>query len=519
MNFSQLSIDRTRRATAVRLSSLLRGVPVSQMFGPFDAEVAGITTDSRRVTDRWMFVATEGEHVDGHAFVQRAIEQGASVIVVQERQYRDGLHELLSASYVQHNTTTVLVVRDTREAVGLLADRYYGSPAAKLRLVGITGTNGKTTSSYLMKSVLERSGEKTGLIGTIASVIGKDVVPASFTTPPAEELHRLLASMVAAGCTSAVMEVSSHALALRRVEGIVFDTTLFTNFTQDHLDFHGSMEAYRDAKALLFRDHTRLGAAFNIDDPAWRYMASGFRRRRASFGQAARATHRIMDLQAGSAGTRFTLRHEGGETRITSALAGGFNAWNLAGVYAAASILGIEDRVIVRGLRAVRAVPGRFERIVSADGVTAVVDYSHTPDALEKAALAARALLGPDGRLIVVFGCGGDRDQAKRPLMGAVASRVADLTIVTSDNPRSEDPEAIINDILAGVRPDAAVERRPRRRAAIERALRLARPGDIVLIAGKGHETYQLVGRKRLDFDDRAVARVYFETRRGGVAA
>ncbi|MBL0173742.1 MAG: UDP-N-acetylmuramoyl-L-alanyl-D-glutamate--2,6-diaminopimelate ligase [Ignavibacteria bacterium] len=517
MMFSQLTMDIARRPAAHLLSALINTVPVVQMSGPHDAEVAGITTDSRRVSDRWMFVAVSGEHTDGHDHVQQAIERGASVVVVQLSAYRKKLKNLLSASYSQHNATTIVIVQDTRVAVAQLAEQFYGSPAKKLLLVGVTGTNGKTTTSFLVKSILEKSGRKTGLIGTIEYHIGKTVIPARFTTPPAEELHRILAEMVASGCTAAVMEVSSHALALQRVHGVQFDATIFTNLTQDHLDFHRTMAAYRDAKALLFSGHTRKRAILNSDDPSWERIGAGAGNRRSTYGSTGRPSFKLTSISSSARGTSVTLRHRGGETVITSPLIGAFNAYNLAAAFACGRALGIDADTIVAGLRRVKSVAGRFERITSADGVTAIVDYSHTPDALIKAIEAARGLLQGSGRIITVFGCGGDRDQTKRPLMGKAASRLSDLTIVTSDNPRSENPERIIDEIMRGVVDGADVERNAQRKLAIAYALRRALPGDIVLVAGKGHESTQQVGATRIHFDDREVVRSYFDEKRGGV--
>ncbi|MDH7516021.1 MAG: UDP-N-acetylmuramoyl-L-alanyl-D-glutamate--2,6-diaminopimelate ligase [Bacteroidota bacterium] len=519
MSFQKLAPDISRRAAHARFSSLLGGVDALQVFGPVDAEIGGITTDSRLVHDRSLFVAVEGEHTDGHRYVQEAIERGAAAVVVQERQYRQGLQAILSPAYVQHNMTTVAVVEDTRTAVAVLADRFYGSPASKLRFIGITGTNGKTTTAYLMRSVLERGGWKTGLIGTIAVCIGRKERPATFTTPPAEELHRLCAEMVAAGCTWVVMEVSSHALALKRVHGLRFDAAMFTNLTQDHLDFHGTMEAYRDAKLDLFRLHLGGPGVFNRDDPSWSFMAAPVKGKRVTYGQDARSTFRIRGVRATRGGTTVVLRYRGMEHEIRTRLIGSFNAYNLAAAFAAGVTIGMDPERVVEGLRRVRHVPGRFERLASRDGVLAVVDYSHTPDALEKAILSARAFTAKGGRVLTVFGCGGDRDQAKRPLMGAVSTRLSDYTVMTSDNPRNEDPERILDDIARGIPCGAPVERIADRRKAIERALRFARPGDVVLVAGKGHETWQIRDGKRRHFDDREVIRRYFERKRGGTAA
>lgn len=519
MNFNQVSIPLFSMPGAIKLSELVNGVSVVTLYGPWDAEIRGITTDSRAVRNGWLFVAVAGETVDGHAFVQQAMEQGARVVVVDEAHYERDLHQLLTASFVQHSQTTVLVVKDTRIAVAELAARFYGNPAQQLRLIGVTGTNGKTTVSTLIKAGLEAAGEKVGLIGTVQYVIGKRSLPAPFTTPPAETLHEVLAAMKAAGCTVVVMEVSSHALALRRVHGLVFDVTVFTNLTHDHLDFHGDMKSYADAKSLLFGRMTRGRAVVFADDPWATHVTRAAARKRILVGRVARAKVRLVDSTMNLSGSRITLE-EGEETTVLSSrLLGEFNAVNVALAYVACGAFGADPEAVARGLARSSGAPGRFERIASKDGLTAVVDYSHTPDALENALVTARRLVKPGRRLIVVFGCGGDRDHAKRPVMGGIASRLADLVVLTSDNPRSEDPIRILQDIREGIPESAPCIIEVHRRGAIRRALRLAEPGDLVLIAGKGHETYQILGTKTIRFDDREIVRTYFVEKRGGVRA
>ncbi len=517
MNFNQLSSKATNLTAPVNLSDIISDVAVVQMFGPHDVGVSGITTDSREVRDRSLFVAVEGASVDGHDFVQRAIEQGAGTVVIQLRQYEAGLKHLLSAAYAQHNETTVVIVENSRDALAILADRFHRSPSKKLRLVGITGTNGKTTTSCLIDAVLRAAGERTGLIGTVEYRIGRTVIPASLTTPQAVQLHALFADMVAAGCTSAVMEVSSHALALDRVKGIGFDISIFTNLTRDHLDFHTDMEDYAAAKALLFSRHTRGTAVVNIDDPAGARMRKACRRPVVTYGTSARAAVRIMDIRQMRRLMEVDVTWRGAAYTIVSPLTGRFNAFNLTAAFAACAAAGIAPGVILKGLRSVKSVPGRFERIVSRDGVTAIVDYSHTPDSLQNALATASALPVRSGRVIVVFGCGGDRDQGKRPLMGAIASEHSDIAIVTSDNPRTESPRAIIDAIVAGMTGAATQVVRVQREKAIRHAVRIAKPGDVILVAGKGHETYQIIGRKQSPFDDREVVRRCFDELRGGV--
>ena len=518
MTFNQVAKNLQSFPAGVRLSEIINDLQVVTLIGPWDVEIAGITTDSRKVKPGWMFVATQGEHTDGHHFTQSAMERGASCVVVSLLHYETHLSQLLTPAYCQHSGTAAVVVHDTRAAVALLADRFHGSPARDLKMIGITGTNGKTTVSYLIRSVLDTAGIRSGLVGTVAYRVGDEVRPAPFTTPLAEDLHALFADMRDAGCSAAVMEVSSHALVLDRVAGIGFDVSVFTNLTQDHLDFHRSMAAYRDAKQLLFGEHTRGVSLINSDDPHAADMSVLPPRRRKTYGTTGRPTFRMRDITLSPEGTSLTIAYRGVRHEIRSALLGGFNAYNLAAAFGACVLLGIDPAVVVRGLERMKNVPGRFERIVSADGVTAIVDYSHTPDALTKALQSAREFLG-EGRLITVFGCGGDRDQVKRPLMGAAAATFSECTWVTSDNPRSEDPEAIIHDILAGVPEGRDVRVKVERKSAIHAALRMARPGDVVLVAGKGHEDYQIIGTTRRHFDDREIVRAYFEAKRGGTRA
>ncbi|MBR9976167.1 MAG: UDP-N-acetylmuramoyl-L-alanyl-D-glutamate--2,6-diaminopimelate ligase [Bacteroidetes bacterium] len=516
MTFNQVAKNLHSFPAGVRLSEIINDLPVVTMIGPWDVEIAGITTDSRKVQPGWMFVATQGEHTDGHHFTQSAMERGASCVVVSLLHFETHLSQLLTPAYCQHSGTAAIVVHDTRAAVALLADRFHGSPARDLQLVGITGTNGKTTIAYLVRSVLDEAGIRSGLVGTVAYRVAEEIRPAPFTTPLAEDLHALFADMRGAGCTTAVMEVSSHALVLDRVTGIGFDVSVFTNLTQDHLDFHRSMAAYRDAKQLLFSLHTRGVSLINSDDPNAAEMGVLPPRRRRTYGTKGRPTFRMRDIRLSSEGTSMTITYRGEDYHIRSAMLGGFNAYNLAAAFGACVLLGVDPTLVVRGLERMRNVPGRFERFVSADGATAIVDYSHTPDALTKALQSAREFLG-EGRLITVFGCGGDRDQVKRPLMGAAAATFSEITIVTSDNPRSEDPEAIIRDILAGVPEGRDVRVQINRKTAIHTALRMARPGDIVLVAGKGHEDYQIIGTTRRHFDDREIVRAYFAAKRGGM--
>jgi UDP-N-acetylmuramoyl-L-alanyl-D-glutamate--2,6-diaminopimelate ligase len=396
----------------------------------------------------------------------------------------------------------------------LLADAYYGHPSRALTVVGITGTNGKTTTCYLVEALLGARGGLTGIIGTVQYRIGPEALPAGQTTPEAVELQALLARMREAGVAGVAMEVSSHALALHRVDGILFDVAAFTNLTRDHLDVHGTFDAYRGAKRRLFQllarsDKARRTAVVNTDDPSGAGMVEALGLETLTIGLGRAAMIRAVHREVGLRGIRVTVKTPVGQVELRSPLIGDHNVLNLLTAVGCGIALGLPLEEIARALSGVAAVPGRFERVDAGQPFLVVVDYAHTPDALERVLGTARALTSR--RLAVVFGCGGDRDRTKRPIMGEIAARLADRVWVTSDNPRSEPPEAIIDEILGGIRPNAADLARcvavPDRRVAIEQALGWAGPGDSVVIAGKGHETYQLIGSQVLPFDDRAVAR------------
>jgi len=418
----------------------------------------------------------------------------------------------------------VVCVDDSRRALGVLAGRFYGDPSSRLCMVGVTGTNGKTTVTYLCKAVLEAAGRRVGLIGTVSYQIGAECLPASHTTPGAVELQALLARMVSAGMEAVVMEVSSHALAQDRTAGCEFDVAIFTNLTQDHLDFHHDMDSYFQAKLRLFADLNPAGrksrpkrAVVNVDDARGGRVCGASRVPVWTYAIRQPADIRAEDVQLALSGIRFTAVTPCGRFPIESRLVGEHNVYNILAAIGAGLHEGVPPEVVQRGIASVANVPGRFERVEAGQDFTVVVDYAHTDDALLRLLTAARALKA--GRIITVFGCGGDRDRGKRPQMGRVAARLSDVVFLTSDNPRSEDPAAILREIELGVR-DVLAEKPVRyeviadRRAAIEAAVREAKAGDMVLIAGKGHEDYQIVGSTRLHFDDREVARAAIEARR-----
>ncbi|MEA2284388.1 MAG: UDP-N-acetylmuramoyl-L-alanyl-D-glutamate--2,6-diaminopimelate ligase [Solirubrobacteraceae bacterium] len=447
-------------------------------------EVTALAFDNRLVAPGTLFFCVPGFTRDGHDFAADAIARGASALVVQ-RPLGLGVPEVL--------------VDDVRAAMAPAAARLSGDPTASLAAVGVTGTNGKTTTAFLVRDLLEAAGRRTGLVGTVTAVVGGQERPMVRTTPEAIDLQGMFAEMLAGGDEAVVMEVSSHALQLHRADAIHWDVAVFTNLTQDHLDFHPTMEDYFLAKRRLFESGP-AAAVINVDDPYGARLAAETPGAITVGIDSPEASLRATGIAGDATGSTFTA---GGMT-LRSPLPGRFNVLNALGAVAAVRALGVEDETIAAALPRAARVPGRFEPVDEGQPFAVLVDYAHTPDSLENVLRAARPLTA--GRVICVFGAGGDRDRAKRPLMGAVVRDLADVAIVTSDNPRSEDPEAIIAAILEGAGPGAEVE--GDRRVAIERAIAMAEPGDIVLIAGKGHEQGQeFEGGRKLPFDDVAVAR------------
>ena len=483
------------------VSELLAALPVKTVVGAPPSSVSSIADDSRRVEPSSCFVAMPGLRQDARRFVPEAVRRGATLIVTEG--------EPLSGVSVAQ-----VLVPSARESLARLADTFYGHPSRELLLVGITGTNGKTTTSYLVEALLRARGLATGVIGTIQYVLGAERRPAGQTTPGALELGSMLALMRERGIRGVAMEVSSHALALSRVDGLAFDVAVFTNLTQDHLDFHGTLAEYRRAKRRLFEllarsPKPRRTAVLNADDPSAEAMIEGLDLPVLTFGLRGGASVHAVDYASTIEGLRMTAATPAGRLALTSPLIGEHNVTNLLGAVATGLALGLDPATIGGALAAVSGVPGRFEQVQAGQPFLVVVDYAHTPDALERVLTTARKLTR--GRLGVVFGCGGDRDRGKRPIMGGIAARLADRVWMTSDNPRSERPEAIIDEIIAGAREAGADPGRytaePDRGRAIRAALHWAEGGDTVVIAGKGHETSQIVGSDVLPFDDREVAR------------
>jgi len=462
--------------------------------GAPSVEIRELAYASAAVTPGTLFFCVRGFRADGHAFAPDAVKRGAAALVC-ERPLELGVPEV--------------VVPDARAAMGPAAARFFEEPTAELDVVGITGTNGKTTTAYLVRAVLEAAGRPAGLLGTVASVVGGREEPVERTTPEAIDLQRLFRRMLTAGDRACVMEVSSHALSLGRAEGISFAVRVFTNLTQDHLDFHPSMEGYYLAKRRLFDGPAP--AVVNVDDSYGRRLAAEVGNAATTYAIDAPAHVRARDVAHGAAGARFRCETPVGEVEIATRLPGLFNVHNALAAAAASLAVGVALEDVAAGLAAAGRVPGRFEPVEEGQAFAVLVDYAHTPDSLENVLRAARGIT--DGRLHVVFGAGGDRDRGKRPLMGAVARQLADRVIVTSDNPRSEDPDAIIEEILAGTGP--GVERELDRRAAIGRALEGADRGDVVVVAGKGHEQGQeFAGGHTEPFDDVEVVRALLRSAR-----
>jgi UDP-N-acetylmuramoyl-L-alanyl-D-glutamate--2,6-diaminopimelate ligase len=489
------------------MHDLLDGLDVLAVRGDLDVDVQSVVHDSRDVAPGALFACITGAATDGHAHAAAAVGAGAVGVLVERA---------LDLPVPQARVPSV------RVALGPVAARFHHQPSQSLRVFGVTGTNGKTTTTYLLDAIARASGAITGVIGTVGRAIGDEVLPPGRTTPEATELQALLARMRDTGVSIVAMEVSSHALEQHRVDATTFAAVGFTNLSHEHLDYHGTMEAYFEAKARLFDPEFAQHAAINI---AFTHGAE-LRRRASARGldvwtfavEDTAADVHARDVRFSSTSSRFTLvsGRDGVAAEVVSPLVGPFNVANAVGAAALARAGGLSLDAVVAGLSAPVVVPGRFERVDAGQDFTLLVDYAHTPDALERLLDAGRVLVAPGARLVVVYGCGGDRDRAKRPLMGAVAARLADVAVLTTDNPRSEDPAAIAADVVAGLAADAAPAIELDRRAAIRLAVRDAHPGDVVIVAGKGHETGQTAHGVTVPFDDRVVARQEIEAARCG---
>src|SRR6202171_3346677 len=482
----------------MQLKTLAGAIPVRQVIGPLDRAVESIAYDSRRVQRNGLFVALRGEKNDGHEFIGQAIENGASVIVAEREE--------------KNPRATCLLVENTRTALADLAATFYGLPAWRLKLAAVTGTNGKTTTTFLIKHICEKAGLRCGLIGTVRYEIGERVLPAPRTTPESLDLQELLAQMANAGCRAAAMEVSSHALAQERIRGLEWEVAVFTNLTQDHLDYHGTMENYFESKAKLFtqlaqqQKKRKPVAVVNMDDRYGEQLLDRIDKKISvvTFGMGVRADFRASNYRMEFGGTSYQLDARGKSYLVRLPLIGRFNVANSMAALAAANALGVGLREAVLSLSKSPQVPGRLESVPAKRQFQVFVDYAHTPDALLNVVKTLREL--EPARLIVIFGCGGDRDRQKRPLMAEGEDRHAGFAFITSDNPRKEDPDKIIAEIEKGFRGNH-FEKITDRTQAISRAIEIAQPRDIVLIAGKGHENYQEFADNTVPFEDIHVAR------------
>ncbi|MFO8061748.1 MAG: UDP-N-acetylmuramoyl-L-alanyl-D-glutamate--2,6-diaminopimelate ligase [bacterium] len=481
----------------MRLSELIKDLSITKINFS-DTEIESIAFDSRNARDNTLFIARKGMNSDGNDFIENAVKKGAAAVMTENNKTEAPIPVLISSN----------IRRDT----AIIARRFYNKPDEHIHITGITGTNGKTTTSYLLKHILSQEAE-TGLIGTIRHMIGRRIIEAVNTTPDPPLIYNLLSEMVKAGCRYCVMEVSSHGLKLDRVYGLDFDSVIFTNLTQDHLDFHKTMEDYKQSKLKLFSMIKNTGfAVVNADDShAADFIDSVSDNPVYTFGLRNRDARWTIDIRRISmAGSKFTLsdREKNLSFEIDIKIIGDYNIYNASAAFITAYYTGIEPDIIIRGLADAGNIEGRFEKFRDRRGFYAVVDYAHTPDALERVLKTVKRLT--HGRVITVFGCGGDRDKSKRPIMGKIATHYSDMTIITSDNPRTENPLNIIQDIESGIKEkNYFIE--PNRKKAIKRAIEHAKPEDTVIVAGKGHETYQIIGSRTVHFDDREEIRRYLK--------
>ncbi len=493
MKFSKLT---RQREIGIRATNFIGG--------SLDADLSDPHYDSRKVTNGSTFFAIRGFAHDGHQFIAQAIERGATTIVLEED--------------LKFENVNTIVVENSRKALAIMSEEIFGSPSSKLRLIGVTGTNGKTTTTNLIKQLLDARGEKTGLIGTLGIWIGDEFIHTEHTTPESRDLSEIIAKMVASGVTTCVMEVSSHSVELQRIAGLDFDIGAFTNLTQDHLDFHKTMEAYAETKQRFFTGLKETAVAItNADDAFGAFMTEHSIANVHSYGRQDGSEFGSSDIVASNItyslrGTSFDLRKRYSEerARFESKLVGEFNVENLLAA-ASALYFGVEGytlEVLSELVKQLKPVRGRFEQIELANGALAIIDYAHTPDALENV-LTTIQKLRIEGKIYTVFGCGGNRDKTKRPLMGAIAEKLSDAVIVTSDNPRTEDPAVILQDILQGITDSTNVQAIIDRKKAINNAMSLIKANDILLIAGKGHEDYQIIGKEKIHFDDKEVVLGY----------
>ncbi|MCJ7507556.1 MAG: UDP-N-acetylmuramoyl-L-alanyl-D-glutamate--2,6-diaminopimelate ligase [candidate division Zixibacteria bacterium] len=475
---------------SISLKKLIEGMNIEKTYGDTHIDINKIEYNSTKIEHNDLFVAIRGFQTDGHSFINDAIKNGAICVVAEKDQ--------------NYSVRAEILVKDSRMALAFLSDKFYDSPSSKLKVIGITGTNGKTTVSYLLKSILETKERKIGLVGTIAHHIGDQQVPALNTTPESLDLQRMFYQMLEQGIKYVVMEVSSHSLALKRVEKIDFDVAVFTNLTQDHLDFHKDMESYKKTKGKLFEMLVKPEdrAVINLDDPNWEYFFEKAEVPKVTYSLRNKEADVFVEKMSHDLkGLKINFSTPLGQFEARLNLIGEQNVYNALAAIASSIVLGFGLENIKSGLEKAKVVPGRLEKVNLGQPFDILIDYAHTPDALERVLVTAKQLTS--GKLIALFGCGGDRDKTKRPIMGKLATRIADYVIVTSDNPRTENPSSIIDDIFKGINSKNNIKRIEDRKEAIKKAMDLAQPKDILVIAGKGHEDYQIIGTKRFHFSDK----------------
>ncbi len=486
----------------MELTQLLNSVHAIQVTGEVQRrDAADIVYDSRKVQKNSVFVAIKGYKTDGHKFLQDAIDKGAVAVVVENE-------NSIPDEFVAHAKIAKIVVKDCRKALAELSRGFYKDPTNKLKLIGITGTNGKTTSTFILKNILQTAGYKTGLVGTIANYVGDQKIDSKLTTPESNDLNRMFYDMISAGCSHAIMEVSSHSLILNRVYGLDFSAAIFSNITSDHLDFHNTFDEYLKAKKILFDGlSSNSFAIINSDDVSANEIVKDSKAKVITYGISDNSDYQIKNIKYDLNGTDFTISNNKIEYSINTSLIGTFNAYNAASAFATAHSLGVNANKIIEGIKSSPQVPGRFE-VIGKGKKKVIVDYSHTADSLEKALQAIREIVKDKNQIVTVFGCGGDRDKTKRPIMGKVASDMSDKVFVSSDNPRTENPYDIIKDIIKGISKNN-YEIEENREEAIAKAIQSSNDDAVILIAGKGHENYQEINGIRNHFSDQEIALKY----------
>lgn len=486
----------------MELTQLLNSVHAIQVTGEVQRrDAADIVYDSRKVQKNSVFVAIKGYKTDGHKFLQDAINKGAVAVVVENE-------NSIPDEFVAHAKIAKIVVKDCRKALAELSRGFYKNPTNKLKLIGITGTNGKTTSTFILKNILQTAGYKTGLVGTIANYVGDQKIDSKLTTPESNDLNRMFYDMISAGCSHAIMEVSSHSLILNRVYGLDFSAAIFSNITSDHLDFHNTFDEYLKAKKILFDGlSSNSFAIINSDDVSANEIVKDSKAKVITYGISDNSDYQIKNIKYDLNGTDFTISNNKIEYSINTSLIGTFNAYNAASAFATAHSLGVNANKIIEGIKSSPQVPGRFE-VIGKGKKKVIVDYSHTADSLEKALQAIREIVKDKNQIVTVFGCGGDRDKTKRPIMGKVASDMSDKVFVSSDNPRTENPYDIIKDIIKGISKNN-YEIEENREEAIAKAIQSSNDDAVILIAGKGHENYQEINGIRNHFSDQEIALKY----------